>query len=562
MLASLGALGSAAIRLERAEDVVNAGVLCALPALLELGLLRHSATHFELPPGYYPLPCIFLIVAFLALARVQTPEDLRYEAPGEWGKILGLDRVPEVKTLREKLATLSADPTQVNTWSSALAQDWMAAEPESAGTLYIDGHVRVYNGSLTELPRRYVARQKLCLRGTTDYWVNAMDGQPFFVVTQAADPGVVQVLEDSIVPRLLKDVPGQPTPAALAADRWLARFILVFDRAAYSPELFRRLWAQRVAVVTYHKFPGPVWELEEFQSQTVRLVNGEEVTLQLAERGVRLSNGMWVREIRELDDTGHQTSILTTDYTREMGRIAVAMFARWCQENFFKYMTKHYGFDRLLEYGTEPIIDTTVVVNPAWRRADATVRRERAKLTRQRALFGALQLDPQADAVVAAAFEQEKGRQLEALRLAEQRLDELKGTRKETKHHLMMKELPEAERFEQLKGSRKHFVDTIKLIAYRAETALVLVAREKLTRTDDARALVREILSSAADLAPDLDQKTLTVKIHRLASRSHDEVLQHLCEELTATETIYPGTDLRLIYQLVGATPIPRDQVV
>ena len=96
-----------------------------------------------------------------------------------------------------------------------MAREWMEAQPESAGTLYIDGHVRVYHGHLTPLPRRYVARQRLCLRGTTDYWVNAMDGQPFFAVTQAADPGLLKVLEEQIVPRLLAEVPGQP-----CAERW------------------------------------------------------------------------------------------------------------------------------------------------------------------------------------------------------------------------------------------------------------------------------------------------------------------------------------------------------
>jgi len=45
----------------------------------------------------------------------------------------------------------------------------MNAAPEHAGTLYIDGHVRVYNGHQTKLPRHYVARQKLCLRATSDY---------------------------------------------------------------------------------------------------------------------------------------------------------------------------------------------------------------------------------------------------------------------------------------------------------------------------------------------------------------------------------------------------------
>lgn len=77
MLASLGALGSAAIRMEQADDVPMAGVLCALPALLALGLLRHSRTHFTLPPGYYPLESIFLAMAFMALARVPSLEALR-----------------------------------------------------------------------------------------------------------------------------------------------------------------------------------------------------------------------------------------------------------------------------------------------------------------------------------------------------------------------------------------------------------------------------------------------------------------------------------------------------
>ena len=558
VLASLGRLGSAAIRLERADDVAQAGVLCALPALLELGLLRHSRAHFTLPPGFYPLESIFMVMAFLALVRVPTPEALRYQPPGEWGKILGLDRLPEVKTLRGKLAVLSGDETKVHQWSSTLAKEWMATEPECAGTLYIDGHVRVYNGSLTKLPRRYVARQKLCLRGTTDYWVNAMDGQPFFVVTQAADPGLIQVLEKSIVPRLKADVPGQPTPEQLKDNPLLARFSLVFDRAAYSPDFFKRMWAERIAVVTYHKFPGEAWDLEEFHPHTLRLINGEEVSLKLAERGVRLSNGFWLREIRHLDEKSHQTAILTTDCTREMGQIAVAMFARWCQENFFQYMSAHYGLDQLTEYGTEPVPDTTVVVNPAWRRADSAVRRERATLTRKQALFGALQLASSAGSEATAEFEQEKGQQLEAIRLQENQIEELKKTRKETSHYLAMKDLPEGDRFAQLKASRKHFVDTIKLIAYRAETALVLVAREKLGRSDDGRSLVREVLSSAADLHPDPEKKTLTVQIHRLASRGHDEALRHLCDELTATETLYPGTDLRLVFQPVGATLIPR----
>ncbi len=271
LLTSLGKLRAAPIRFEAVNDVPKGGVLCALPAILALGLLRHSQQSFALPAGYYPLETIFLSVALLALARVGSLEALRYEPPGEWGKLLGLDRIPEVRTLRAKLDLLCEETKAV--------REWMEAQPESAGTLYIDGHVRVYNGKLTELPRRYVARQRLCLRGTTDYWINAMDGQPFFAVTQAADPGLLKTLEEHIVPKLLAKVPGQPRLPALDAQRYQARFTMIFDRAGYSPEFFAERWKQRIAVITYHKFPEGQWAEEEFSPCPVRLISGEEVEL-------------------------------------------------------------------------------------------------------------------------------------------------------------------------------------------------------------------------------------------------------------------------------------------
>lgn len=560
LLASLGKLQAAPIHFEVVEDVPKGGVLCALPALLALGLLRHNQAHFRLPAGYYPVETIFISIAFLALARVPSFEALRYEPPGEWGKLLGLDRIPEVRTLRAKIELLCSEGPEVRQWSGTLAQDWMEAQPESAGVLYIDGHVRVYHGHQTELPRRYVARQKLCLRGTTDYWVNAMDGQPFFVVTQAVDPGLLKVLEEQIVPRLLAEVPNQPTAEDLAANRYLARFTTIFDRAGYSPEYFKKQWEQRIAVTSYHKFPEGQWAHEEFSLHKVRLVNGEEVELILAERGVCLSNGFWVREVRQREETGHQVSMLTTDFLKEIGQVAVTLFARWCQENFFQYMGRHYGLDSLIEYGTEPLPETTVVVNPAWRKKDQAVRRERAVLVRQQAQFGALSLPAQAQAEEAATYEQRKGQLLATVQEQQKKLDQLKSERKEAPKHLTLKELPQGERFSQLRTTKKHFVDTIHLIAYRAETALVSLVREKLARSDDGRALVRQVFESAVDLVPNLEGKTLTIRLHRLSSGAHDEALQHLCAELTATETLYPGTDLRLIFEPVGANPIPRDQ--
>jgi hypothetical protein len=105
-----------------------------------------------------------------------------------------------------------------------------------------------------------------------------------------------------------------------------------------------------------------------------------------------------------------------------------------------------------------------------------------------------------------------------------------------------------------LRSEKKHFIDTIKLIAYRAETALAQLAREKLKRFDDARSLIRQLFRTEVDLIPDQQNKALTVRLHPLTTQAHDEVVRYICEELTATETVFPGADLRLIYEISGSS--------
>ena len=188
LAASLGGLNEVTPRFAAALDITKGGVLLAVPALMVSGLLRHTGEHFRLPKGFYGLKTIFLLLAFMALARLKSMEALRYYAPGEWGKLLGIDRAPEVRTLRVKLKHL-AEQDHAFAWSAELCREWMMAAPDEAAVLYVDGHVRVYHGSTKQLPKHYVARQRLCLSATADYWVNAMDGKPFFVVSQPVDPG-------------------------------------------------------------------------------------------------------------------------------------------------------------------------------------------------------------------------------------------------------------------------------------------------------------------------------------------------------------------------------------
>jgi hypothetical protein len=558
VLAACGVLISAELRFVCADDVPQGGVLCALPALLTEGLLRHTPRLYSLPPGYYPLESIFLYLALLALVRCPSLEQTRYEAPGEWGKLLGLDRLPEVRTLREKIGILCGQEGRATQWQSQLAKEWMEAvgggdpEKEGVGLFYVDGHVRVYHGSLGPLPRLYVARQKLLLRGTTDYWVNGLGGEPFFVVTQSIHAGLIAALREQVIPRLLAEAP--PVEAAkLEADPQAMRFTVIFDREGFSPKYFAELAEQRIGVLTYHKYPGENWPIEEFTTQSVRLPTGEVVQRTLAERGTQLSNGLWMREVRERSSDTSQSSILSNHRGLNLLQIAVWMPARWSQENFLKYMREHFGLDRLIEHGTLPLPEATVVVNPAHRKIQQQIRRERGRLQRLEAQFGAHTLPPQATPEQIQKFELTGGQWREQIQAQTALLDSLKKQRKEIPRKVPLKDLPQTERYRQLCPESKHFIDTIKIIAYRAESALAGELREHLGREDDARALLRRVFVTPANLRPDYAQKTLLVELHRLGSPLQDAAVAKLCEELTATETKFPTTDLRLIYRQVGS---------
>jgi hypothetical protein len=101
-------------------------------------------------------------LAFTALLRIKNIESIQYYSPGELGKVVGLDRVAEVKTIREKLGIL-AKQNNAQQWNSELSKRWMESAGAISGLLYVDGRVRVYHGKMTRLPKRYVTREKLCL---------------------------------------------------------------------------------------------------------------------------------------------------------------------------------------------------------------------------------------------------------------------------------------------------------------------------------------------------------------------------------------------------------------
>ncbi len=548
---------SCPIKFNNQTDLQHAGVLLALPSLVSQGLLRYE-NEFNLEKVYYPTSSIFLSLAILSLLRLKTLSGVESLPSGELGKIIGLDRIPEVKTLRMRISQF-CEKANIDKWSMALSKDWMEDSPELSAVLYIDGHIKLYYGKQTSPPKRFVSRMRLCLSGTTDYWVNDVLGQPFFVINKTISNGLIQTIKEKLLDKFNSDVPNQPSKDELLEDKYKSRYMLVFDREGYSPDFFCDLWQERISIATYKKNVTDQWDDTEFSEYTGTLPFGTEKTIELAERGVLLQNKgskkkIWAREIRNKSKSGHQTSIITTNYTLSIIMIGLYMFARWSQENFFKYMMHEFGIDILVSYFKERITDTTLLVNPQYRTLENARKKITSKLNRVKAKFATLTL--QAESINEKAMEKYlfKKQELKGdIEEKEKEIEQIKSQKKSVPKKIIYSELPENEKFDNVINQRKHFLDTVKLIAYRAETALSNIIKEHMSHKDESRLLLKQIYKTDANLIVDNKNQKLVVEIHRLAHWKDDAVIEKLCMEMNNTETKFPGSNLTLSYKLVSS---------
>jgi len=145
---------------------------------------------------------------------------------------------------------------------------------------------------------------------------------------------------------------------------------------------------------------------------------------------------------------------------------------------------------------------------------------------------------------------QQKAELNEAIEQQKNAVDALKKTRKETPRHMDVNDLPEDQKFKRLSTQSKHLVDTIKMTAYRAETAMANSLRETMSHPDEVRTLLCALYKTEADLLPDLETQTLTIRLHHLANVMSNNVIEKLCTQLNATETRFPRTNLHMVFKV------------
>ena len=390
--------------------------------------------------------------------------------------------------------------------------------------------------------------------------MHAPGGAPLLCLHKQVDPGMVADLRSAIVPQLEGLGLLEPRPGAGELE---PRLTLAFDHEGWSPQLFAQLQGRGIACVTWRKGPQQErWLDAEFRAAEIPLRTpfGEESGRGcIAERAMTLlQSKLTVREIRFWIDERQppagrrQPAIVTTHPTKPAEQVAGLLRSRWSQEASFKWMRQEYALDTLAEHASEEVAGGTRVVNPGSREIGKGLDRLKARSGRLRRRQGQLgrKSTPKARA--------ERQRVKAEIQAVEKDIAGLERARSSAPSHVLAGELPEELRLRALPGARRGLLDGLRMIACRAETAMASVLAPHLGKPAEVRALVRAPLQSDASLRPDPAAGTLTVQLLHTACRAHDEAVAALLEQLNRTATIYPGTSLRLVYEILPG-PAPKN---
>ena len=529
VLACLGLLDDAAPVFGSANKVSGVGVLLCVPAIIDSGVLDIARSLYgDIAPAFYGLRTTIMMLILMALLRIKRPEGLKEHSPRDLGRLLGLDRAPEVKTLRRKLRRMAASGLAKD-FGRALAERRVADRGHAMGFLYVDGHVRAYHGKRT-IPKTHLARMRLSMPATTDYWVNDAEGEPLLLVTTEAHKGLVKML-----PLVLKDV------RELVGER---RVTIVFDRGGWSPKLFKELITDGFDIMTYRKGRFRRVGKKYFQQHRT-VIDGRKICYTLADGGTRLKNSLRLRQVTRLTDDGHQTPIVTSRRDLSAVEVAYRMFNRWRQENFFKYLREEYALDVLVDYDTEPADSTREAPNPARKAINAKIREAYAKFGSIAATLG-LEVATNEESLrrTMRGFKIANSDLARHLNAAANKVAELEKKRRSMPTRVPISKVVDGD-IVKLSVERKFLTDLFKMVAYQAESDLVRQLAPHYKRAEaEGRTFVQTALAQTGDIR--VMQNELQILLEPMSSPHRTQSLTLLCEQINKREAKFPGSKLRL----------------
>ena len=377
VLARFGLLGEGAVPVfTPGARYPLAGLLLALPALAGTGLLECArATYGRLRNGFYGLEVMLVVLVFLALLREPRAEGATRVSPAALGRVLGLDRAPEVKTIRPSLGQLAA--------AARVRPAHHGAGPPSRRRPACRARVPSRRRARPRPLRHPAGAEDACgpaeiprpgHRGDRTY---DAAGDPVFMVIAEPSQSLAGQLR-GLLPQL-RQVVGEGR-----------RVTVCFDRGGWSPALFADITGAGFDLLTYRKGPAADLPGPAFTTVTCTDDRGRPHQYELADTTIALEIGegprkgeqVTLRQVtrREPASGGgtRQIHVLTSGTDLAAGQVCWRMSSRWREENYFRYARTRFALDALDSYAAAPDDPDRMVPNPARKTPASAVRQAEA----------------------------------------------------------------------------------------------------------------------------------------------------------------------------------------
>jgi hypothetical protein len=462
-----------------------------------------------------------------------TTEQVKHLAAAEAGPLAGLAVLPELRTLRPKLAAIAdaADPLKIQ---QMFASAMLAADPVSSGVYYVDDHFVPYTGA-KPVAKGWNNKRGRAERGRADTHVTAHDGRAVCFVS--GEPSGLAATLPKALAELKKAV-----PAGTA-------IMLGFDRGGAYPQVFRHCREQGVHWVTYRRAPLAVPAM--LPVITTITVAGREREIAWAEETVTLKDYGEARQITLFEHGKVALQILTSDFDSCPAEILAWLKSRWREENFLKYASENYGIDKICDYTAEITVNTKKTGNPSRKSANAQVRQAEKDLAAAERALAVLLADPSLTAAAKNAAIPAAERKITAARKHARAAAE---ARDQVPAKLPANQIDPEAQVAVLRAGRRGLQMVLRLLAHNAEHWLATHLNAYLRDEDEYRATTRQTIIRGLAGVITFTPAAITVTLETPGAPRVARALALLIDEINHTPPAIPGDNRPITYRI---TPKP-----
>jgi len=521
-------------RLEVIEDVLRETRYAG--AMLLHGFLDRAGASTVLAalssPGSraYGAASVVLSATFAFALGSSSTEGTKHLLTRDAGAVIGLSRLPHLRTLRPRLSAL-ADGIDPLALQCALAKAMLDADEEAPEVFFVDDHFVAYAGA-APLRKGWNTRRRHAEAGRDD--------------TVIVDETWRAICFSSGPPSGLSTTMLAPL-AQLRSVIGERRVMIGFDRGGAYPKVFAELIRRGFDFVTYRRAPLTTPGVAPSRSWT--LVDGTRRYLSVADETVPMEGVGEVRQISVYEDGKLVLQILTSDKESSAAFLARRLVNRWRIENTFKYLEDHHGIHWLCDYEMDLRPDTTAVANPKRSAARAELKEKEAAVAALERAIGATATSLSDDI---AETNRELHRLQDELAIARHERDSAREALRPVPAKVPRNEIDPSAKVASPRLHRRALQMVCRLLAYNAELDLARSLNAYLDDENEYRAITRNLLHQPGTVT--YAKSTITVTLRPPDAPRVARALGLLCDQLNANPPRMSGDPRPITYEIAAAS--------